>query len=270
MSKTFATTVAVAALLMFAPALPGIDQTDGSAAFANSGNGNGNGNGNGGGNGNGNGNAGGNGNSAKDGSGSNGKSAANGKTAKATGTSASELGKMNGALHASPQAVIAHIKNGQITNGPVGLMAGLAVADAGVAAASADLAGLQDKAAAFDALETAVADAGFDSVEGYLQAKADGTATEEQMNAIDPLVDAVGGTTEDGLALAETAPTDAEIAEAEAAVDAAEAAVDTVEASIGAAWNKDGDLAGLLGQMRERLAEYQTEIAAALVATEGE
>lgn len=48
-----------------------------------------------------------------------------------------ELGKMNGALNANINAVLAHIRNGQTTNGPVGLLAGLAVADS-VAALSAE------------------------------------------------------------------------------------------------------------------------------------
>jgi hypothetical protein len=256
MLKKFMVATAVAAVLSFSLGLPIVSPFEGGAAFANNGNGGGNGNSGG----NGNGNSGGNGNA-----GSNGNSA---KAASANEAAASDLGKMNGALHASINAVLAHIRNGQTANGPVGLLAGLAVADAGVAGAAAALAGLEDKAAAFDALDTAVVAAGFGSVAEYLQAKADGTATAEQIAALDPLVDAVGGTTADGLALAETAPTEAEIAAAEAEIAAAAATVAEAEAAIGAAMNKDGDLATLLGLLRERLVGYEDEIAASLLAPE--
>ena len=40
----------------------------------------------------------------------------------------SELGNMNGALHANENAILAHIRNGNISNGPVGHMAALAIA----------------------------------------------------------------------------------------------------------------------------------------------
>ena len=182
----------------------------------------------------------------------------------------SKLGKMNGALNANINAVLAHIKNGQITKGPVGLLAGLAIADAGaaeaVAAAEASVAILEE-AEAFDALQDEVEAQGFETVEDYLAAKADGSATQEQIAALDPLVDAAGGTTEDGTALAETEPTAEEIAAAEAAVAAAAEAlaqVEAAEAAIIDAWNKDGDTEALIAALRAKLSYNEAEIAAAI------
>lgn len=244
MQKKALVVIAASALLVFSPAVPFLGGKDAGAAFANNGNGNGNGGGNGNGNGNGN------------------SASAGGKAS--NGAKASSLGNMNGALHANINAVLAHIKNGQTTNGPVGLLAGLAAADSTAAAALAGLTELQGQTQAFADLDAAVAAAGYGSVAEYLAAKADGTATAETIAAIDPLVDAVGGTTEDGLGLAGTAPTAEEIAAAEAAVTAAQAAVTGAETAIGDAWNKDGDLAGLLGDLRAHLAEYQAAIDAAV------
>jgi hypothetical protein len=284
------TTILAISLLTLSPALPVFDLGDGGAAFAGNGNGNGGGNGNSGGNGNGN--SGGNGKSDSKSSKStkSEKSVAKSETkakkkvkAAETGVelakgkpvvegelAPNELGKMNGAMHANINAVLAHIRNGQTTNGPVGLLAGLAVADSGAAGAVTEADELAAIAGAFDALDTGLAGGGFGSVEEYLQAKADGTLTEEQVAAIDPLIDAVGGTTEDGLALTETAPTEEEIAAAEAAAEAALQAVTDAEAAIGEAWNKDGDLATLLTLLRERLAGNQAEIDAAIAETKAE
>ena len=50
------------------------------------------------------------------------------RSAYSTGMHPSELGNMNGALHANENAILAHIRNGN-TNGPVGLMAAFAAAD---------------------------------------------------------------------------------------------------------------------------------------------
>jgi len=120
----------------------------------------------------------------------------------------------------------------------------------------------------FDALDAGLADSGYASIADYLAAKADGTATPEQVAALDPLVDAVGGTTEDGLALAETRPTEEDIAAAEAAALAAEQGVADAEAAIGAAWNKPGDLGALLAALREKLAADQDAIDAAILASQ--
>ena len=274
--KPLAITLAVSALAL-TPVLPVFDFHTGGAAYAEKGgNGGGNGGGKGGGNGGGK-------SEAKGNKGGQTAKAETVKTSKANTTKAkpvvakaskvegelapNELGKMNGAMNANINAVLAHRRNGQTTNGPVGLLAGLAVADA-TAAAAADAVALVEAGADFDALDAGLEAGGFTSVEEYLQAKADGTLTEEQIAAIDPLVDAVGGTTEDGLALAETRPTEEEIAEAEAEAAAAEQAVADAEAAIGEAWNKDGDLGTLLTQLRERLAAEQEAIDAAIAETQ--
>jgi hypothetical protein len=249
--------VAISGLLL-TPVLPVLDMVDGGAAFAKGEKSEGNG----GGNGNGNGNSGGNGNSEGNGKSSESKSSSK-ATATDDGMKPNELGKMNGAVNANINAVLAHIRNGQTSNGPVGLLAGLAVADAGAAAAAAEAEELQARAAEFDALETKLSEEGFASTEEYLAAKADGTATPEQIAAIDPLIEAVGGTNAEGTALAETAPTDEEIAAAEEAAAAAEAEVATVEGAIADAWNKEGDIDALLVTLREKLAPYADDIAAA-------
>lgn len=181
----------------------------------------------------------------------------------------SELGKMNGALNANINAVLAHIRNGQTDKGPVGLLAGLAIADAEAAAILEEATQLQDLADAFDTLDSELEFQDFATVEDYLEAKADGTATEEQMAALDPLIEATGGTTDDGLALAETAPTPDEILAAEEAAQIeADALVDGAEAAILDAWNKDGDEDALLAALRARLALDQDAIAAAIAETE--
>ena len=276
--KPLALTLAVSALAL-TPVLPVYDLDNGGAAYAEKG---GNGGGKGGG-----GNGGG-----KGGGKSEGKSKKSEKSEKQAGkknakTTAAgdevvktkgkpvvaegelapnQLGKMNGAMNANINAVLAHIRNGQTTNGPVGLLAGLAIADAGVAALDGEAGTLQAKADAFNALDAGLATAGYATVEDYLQAKADGTVDPDP--ALEDLIAATGGTTGDGLALAETRPTDEELTEAlEAEADALQAQADA-EAAIGEAWNKDGDLDALLGMMRERLAADQEAIDAAIAETQ--
>ena len=266
MIKKPMTAVLALSMLALAPALPVFDLADHFAAHAE---GNGNGNGNGGGNGNsggnGNGNAGGNGN----GNGGNGNSAekSNGKPVeKAAKSNGNTDGKMNGALHANINAVLAHIRNGQIENGPVGLLAGLAVADVTAAELTAAATEVLTLAEGFTALETELATQGFATVEDYLAAVADGTATPEQIAALDPLVQAVGGTTEDGTTLANTAPTPEEIAAAEANLAEAETLVSDAEQAIIDAMNTDSDPEALLAALREKLAANAEAIAEAVAA----
>ncbi len=264
--------VAVTALTV-SPMLPVADTHGFGAAFANNGNGNGNG-----GAGNGNGNAGGNGNgnsadksTGKDTSAT--KSAAK-KPATAAATTEevvdvaltpSELGKMNGALHASINAITAHIRNGQITNGPVGLMAGLAIADATAAEATAAAAGaaeVLDLAAAYDALGTALGSAGFADVGAYV-------ASATPIAEVDTALAAAGYDSTTGT-FAAPEPTDLKVADAQTAVDEATAAAEAVtdaETAFVDAWNKDGDAGALLGLARERLGLYAEEIAAAIAET---
>jgi hypothetical protein len=288
--KTLTTVLAVT-LLTISPALPILSFDESGAAFANNGNGGGNGNGGNGNGGNGNGGNGGNGKSESKSAKSEkseksvAKSETKKKKAKLDGAgievvkgkapaegelAPNELGKMNGALNANMNAVLAHIRNGQTTNGPVGLLAGLAIADAEAAEALTVAGELSAIAVAFDALSSGLTEAGFGSVEDYLQAKADGTLTEDQVALVDPLIDAVGGTAQDGLALAETPPTAEEILAAEAAAEAARQGVTDAETAIGDAWNKEGDLATLLSLLRDKLAGNQAEIDAAIKETNGQ
>ena len=143
-------------------------------------------------------------------------------------------------------------------------MAGLAVADAGSAAASAAVAGLIAEQQGYTDLQTAVTAAGYPTVADYLAAKAAGTATAAQTAAVDPLIAAVGGTDATGLGLANTPPTPEEIAAAEAEAVAALGSVTAAETGIAEAWNKDGDIDTLLSELRGRLSTYTTEISATL------
>jgi hypothetical protein len=196
--------------------------------------------------------------------------AAKAKSAKAAGLAPNELGKMNGAMNANINAVLAHIRNGQTTKGPVGLLAGLAVADSSALAAAGQAAELEARAAEFDALQAKVEEAGFATVEDYLQARTDGTLTNEQLAVsgdIDTMIADLGGTDATGLQLAESRPEDAEIQAARDAAALAGQAVTDAEQAIIDAWNKTGDATALLDALRARLAPHQTEIDATVAET---
>lgn len=260
--KPLALTLAVSALT-FTPILPVFDLGDGGAAYAEKG---GNGGGKGGGNG------GGNGGGKSEGKGKSDAKAKAAKTEKKANPAATkvkpakakvktavegelapnELGKMNGALHANINAVLAHIRNGQTTNGPVGLLAGLALADAAAAEAAAAAAETTELEAEFKALDDAIAANGYNTLADYTP----GTVTE-----IDDLIKGLEG---------KTRPTAEELAAAEAAEAEAKQGVTDAETAIGDAWNKDGDLDTLLGQLRERLAADQEAIDAAIAESQPE
>jgi hypothetical protein len=178
--------------------------------------------------------------------------------------SPSELGKMNGAMHANINAVLAHIRNGQTTSGPVGLLAGIAAADALAGVADEALADLEAQAEAHTALEFGLNDSGFATLDDYLAAKEAGTVTPEVEAAIDGLIADAGGLTEDGTALAEDAPTAEELAAAEEAADAADDGVVAAEDAFVDAWNKDGDAEALLDMAHAKLDPYAEDIAAAV------
>lgn len=157
------------------------------------------------------------------------------------GMSPSELGSMNGALHANINAVLAHIRNGN-TSGPVGALAGLAMADYNAAGAQ----DLLDLAAQYDALASALEEAGFASMEEYEAALEAGET--EAIAAIDDAKAALGDAA-DG-----EAPSEDDIAAAEAALADQQAAED----GILDAWNKSGEAsdeekAELLQALRDRL-----------------
>lgn len=89
--------------------------------------------------------------------------------------------------------------------------------------------------------------------------------TAEEIAAIDPLVEAVGGADETGLALAETPPTAEELAKAELAAAEAEAAIAEAEQAIVDAMNKDTDPEAVLDLLRDRI-EANREVIDATVA----
>lgn len=176
-------------------------------------------------------------------------------SAEATDLAPNQLGSMNGAMHANINAVLAHIRNGN-TNGPVGALAALAVADAGASEAQ----GVIEEAAIHTALESDLALAvlnneTYETLEDYL------AAAEEEGFEPDPVI-------EDALAAleaADTPPSDEEIAEAEAALEAQTAAED----GILAAWNKsdaasEEEQAALLEALRARLDAEADAIAEAI------
>lgn len=91
------------------------------------------------------------------------------KVGKDGGLHASQLGNMNGALHANENAILAHIRNGNTSNGPIGHMAALAIAgydrDAANDILSSPLA--SDYAALDDALAAQVDENGDPLFEDY-------------------------------------------------------------------------------------------------------
>lgn len=75
---------------------------------------------------------------------------------------ARDIGNMNGALHASPNAIAAHMRNGN-TNGPVGLMAAYVAARGGAAA----VAELPEGSEEYAVLDGMLEEAGYDSYADY-------------------------------------------------------------------------------------------------------
>lgn len=242
------TAILVIAALALTPVLPVFDGGTGGAALAKNDKGGGNGGGNGGG-------------KSDSKGGKSGESAA--KSSK-NAEAASEAGKMNGALNASIGAVMAHVRKGQTRNGPVGLLAGLAVADARASQAAGNLAALQELDRNFGVLDNGLAAAGFGSVEEYLVIRSSGILTEDEMAVIDPLIAAVGGTTRDGAALVNDRPRAQDLQAAEDRVAGASDAVETAETAIARAMNREDDVAGMLAAMRKKLAPYKDRIASAI------
>ena len=194
----------------------------------------------------------------------------------------SNLGNMNGALNANTNAVLAHIRNGN-TNGPVGLLAGLAVANANAEGAQevidladdfavlqaaleangytsveeyyADLDGtagidpiqpIEDARAAFDAdpdstaledaLNLALSNADYDSLEDYDDDVA-GEAGIDEIAELSDSIEGLGGDVEARADITAEEPLPEDIESAEAALEAE----GTAESSILAFWNKNPD-----------------------------
>jgi hypothetical protein len=257
--KKFLTALGVSALVL-APLSSSFGFLGAAPAHAEKGgNGGGNGNGNGGGNGKGSGDS-----SSKSGTETGGKPVKEAKSAKPA-SHPSNLGKMNGALNASMKAVLAHIKNGQTTRGPVGLFAGLAAADSILVSAAAEQAGLLADAAAFERLEKAIQDSGIAGVTdlGSYFSQYDPSNPATQDPAIDSAVAALGGDSATSTGPTTTKPSDAELADAAAAVAAAQADVVDAEGALLDAANKDQmDGETLISSLRERVAGYEDQIAA--------
>ena len=176
---------------------------------------------------------------------------------------ARDLGKMNGALHANINAVLAHIRNGNL-QGPVGLLAALAIADAGAAESAVKFDELAALADAHDALTTGLERLGFDTLGDYFEAVSEDTVSPEDMDIISGLIESAGGLNTDGTALATSRPSDTELANVETAAATGATSVDDAEAAILAAWNKDGDGDALLAALRERLTGHEDAIAEAM------
>ncbi|NNE78809.1 MAG: hypothetical protein HKN18_00920 [Silicimonas sp.] len=205
----------------------------------------------------------------------------------------SNLGNMNGAMNANTNAVLAHIRNGN-TNGPVGHLAALAVANVNADGAQ-EIVDLQD---AFDTLDDELAMAGYDSVADYYAAREGvpgidpiteiDTATDPEAEAIDrgfgsyqdyldqvagtpgvemndPLEEAIsdlGGdpTLEEPTDITAVEPDPADVDQAEMDLEAQTAA----EQDILDYWNKntgdENDEAALLDKLNERLAAEDAAI----------
>lgn len=168
----------------------------------------------------------------------------------------STLGSMNGAMNANINAVLAHIGNGN-TNGPVGALAALAVADHDAAGAQQVI----DTAELFGTLETELEKAGYADYDAYLEAV--GAEEIEPIQLIDDAHEALGD-------LAGTKPpSEDDVAKAGDAL----AALGTAEAGILDAWNKSGtatdaEKAALLDALREKLSGDSALIAEAIAAAD--
>jgi hypothetical protein len=167
----------------------------------------------------------------------------------------SQLGNMNGALNANINAVLAHIRNGN-TNGPVGGLAALAVADAALAEADRVL----EEAALGDALSGSP----YETVAEYNAAVMAGaprdTAIDEALAALDVLP---------GDPYEFEPPSEAELIAAESSRDGLLAAQADAEDAILSLWNKNADASpeaedALLTDLRNRLDGHDAEIEQAM------
>ena len=169
----------------------------------------------------------------------------------------SELGNMNGALNANINAVLAHVRNGNV-NGPVGSLAALAVADAALADARTTI----NEAALVEALGD------YPSVQAYYDSGA-------QDPAIDAALLALGVTP--GEPYEFTRPSEGDLLAAEEALADLETAQADAESAILSLWNKNGDTdadaispeeEALLQDLRDRLLGHDTEVRDAMTEAE--
>ena len=229
------------------------------------------------------------------------------KTVGSTGMHPSELGNMNGALNANINAVLAHVRNGN-TNGPVGVVAALAVANSGAEGAAEALA--TPEAGEYAAVNAAVAaNEEYETIEDYLAAKEAGgedfvvdedienalanVGTSALNDAVDANADYASATDyfmakieaeeagEDFVidedieaASAALGTYDGEVASDLADAEAALEAKADAEADILSTWNKNtGDVEkeeALIGALNERLEGYEDDIAMAIEEGQGD
>lgn len=184
---------------------------------------------------------------------------------------ARDMGKMNGALNANINAVLAHIRNGNL-NGPVGLLAGLAIADANAASAEAKATEMQALADAHDALTEELKSLDI-TLDEYLAGEDENgplALTQEEIDRMEGLIADAGGLNAAGDGLATTRPEDAEIEAAKTEATESGQAVADAESAIIDAWNKEGDEEALLTALRDRLEGHEDEIADAIASTSEE
>jgi hypothetical protein len=171
----------------------------------------------------------------------------------------SQLGNMNGALNANINAVLAHIRNGN-TNGPVGGLAALAVADA----ALADV----ERVLAEDDLADALAGSPYETVEEYNAAVAAGAPRDL---AIDEALTTLG--VMPGEPYAFEPPSDPDVLAAEDVRVGLVAAQAEAEGAILSLWNKSAEAApgaedALLTDLRNRLDGHDAAIERAMAEAE--
>ncbi|AWB50067.1 hypothetical protein HYN69_17540 [Gemmobacter aquarius] len=237
--------------LMLSPAMPSFHLTGADTAFAAKG---GNGNGNSGGNGGGNaGNHGGGNAKSSEAKAASTDAEAPEETETASNGGAGGLGNMNGALHASPKAILAHIRNGN-TNGPVGRTAAYVVASANAEGIDAKALAQQqaDYAAWQDGIAAALETSGYADLAAYRAAKYTNTALAAQYVIDKTAYDqGVADGTIDPTVVAAPEPVPAFVTVAELEVPAppqpsqedidALAALSDAETAILSKWNKNPD-----------------------------
>lgn len=171
----------------------------------------------------------------------------------------SELGNMNGALNANINAVLAHIRNGNVS-GPVGGLAALAVADAAFAG--------PDRVMKQEALAALLQENDYGSVQDYLDAL-NGEPPAEEIPELEDAIAALGADANITDAWNTWRPSADDVGEAQAALPSLTEARLAAEAGMLSLWNKNADAdpgalspeeTALLADLRTRLSGHETEI----------
>jgi hypothetical protein len=179
----------------------------------------------------------------------------------------SELGNMNGALNANINAVLAHIRNGN-TNGPVGGLAALAVADAEYAAFVDTNDVLEQEAVAALLKEN-----DYDSIQAYYDALETDPEAKE-IPALDEAIATLGENANVEDPVDTWRPDTQTVTDARTELEELEAARLAAEGNMLSLWNKNGDAnpdeltpeeEALLDDLRGRLVSYETDIEQAVI-----